>query len=154
VSLLTLLKGLPLAYNRDLQDDKRFAFEAVDSTVAAVTVAAGAVAGATLNEARIAVGLDAGFLDATALAEYLTAKGVPFRTAHQIVGGIVARAEADGLTLAELPLATLQAACGEIDADVAAHLGAANVVKRYAPDGAAGRKQLRKQLAHWRRKLG
>ena len=151
--MMTLLKALPLAYNRDLQDDKRFAIEAVKTTKQTLTVAEGIVSTAKLNEGRIADGLDAGFLDATSLAEYLTAKGVPFRTAHGIVGGLVASAEKAGLTLAELPLETLRKANRRFGKDAYSHLGAANVVKRYAPDGAAGPKQLRKQLAFWKRKL-
>jgi len=152
--MLTLIKGLPLAYNRDLQDDKRFAFATVAAISQALSVAAGIVATTKFNESRIAAGLDAGFLDATALAEYITAKGVPFRTAHQIVGKLVARAEKQGKTLAEIPLADLQAACDKIAPDVAKYLGAANVVKRYLPEGSAGAKQLRKQLAFWKKKLG
>ena len=152
--ILTLIKGLPLAYNRDLQDDKRFAFATVAAIHQALSVAAGIVATTKFNESRIAAGLDAGFLDATALAEYITAKGVPFRTAHQIVGKLVARAEKQGKTLAEIPLTDLQTACDKITGDVAKYLGAANVVKRYAPEGSAGAKQLRKQLAFWKRKLG
>jgi argininosuccinate lyase len=154
VGMLTLLKGLPLAYNRDLQDDKRFAFAAVGAMSQALTVAAGIAATTKFNAERIAASLEAGYLDATALAEYLVAKGVAFRRAHQIVGGLVARASGAGVPLGELPLPHLRKACGEIDSDVYKHLGAANVVKRYAPDGAAGAKQLRKQLAFWRRKLG
>ncbi|MDP6047727.1 MAG: argininosuccinate lyase [Phycisphaerae bacterium] len=152
--MLTLTKGLPLAYNRDLQDDKRFAFATVAAIGQALSVAAGIVATTEFNEANIADGLDAGFLDATALAEYVTAKGVPFRTAHQIVGKLVAQAEQQGVTLAEMPLADLQAACDKIAPDVAKYLGAANVVKRYSPEGSAGAKQLRKQLAFWKKKLG
>jgi len=151
--MLTLLKGLPLAYNRDLQDDKRFAFATVAAIAQALAVAAGVVASTKFDESRIAAGLDAGFLDATALAEYITAKGVPFRTAHQVVGRLVARAEKQGKTLAELPLEDLQSACGKVGPDVFKHLGAENVVKRYAPEGSAGPKQLRKQLAFWARRL-
>jgi argininosuccinate lyase len=149
-ALLTLLKGLPSAYNRDLQDDKRFAFETVAAMRQALAVAAGVVSTAKIKQPD----LRGGFLDATALAEYLVTKSVPFRTAHGIVGKIVAQAEADGLTLAELPLARLQKACPKITADVKHHLGPENVVQRYAPDGAAGPKQLKKQLAYWKRKLG
>ncbi|MBL7220918.1 MAG: argininosuccinate lyase [Phycisphaerae bacterium] len=152
--ILTLIKGLPLAYNRDLQDDKRFAFATVAAIHQALGVAAGIVATTEFNESRIAAGLDAGFLDATALAEYITAKGIPFRSAHQIVGKLVARADKQGKTLAEIPPADLQAACDKIAPDVAKHLGAANVVKRYSPEGSAGAKQLRKQLAFWKKKLG
>ncbi|MGB2819343.1 MAG: argininosuccinate lyase [Phycisphaerae bacterium] len=154
VGMLTLLKGLPLAYNRDLQDDKRFAFAAVGAMSQALTVAAGIAATTKFNAERIAASLEAGYLDATALAEYLVAKGVPFRRAHQIVGGLVARAAQAGVPLAEIPLQQLREACGKIGGDVYRHLGAANVVRHYSPEGAAGARQLRKQLAFWRRKLG
>ncbi|MCD4825107.1 MAG: argininosuccinate lyase [Phycisphaerae bacterium] len=153
VGMLTLTKALPMAYDRDLQDDKRFAFAAVDTVSQAMAVAPGIVATARFNEAQIAADIDKGFLDATALAEYLVDKGIPFRKAHGIVGRIVARAEKQGLSLAELPLAQLQKTCKQIDTDVARHLGPANVVKRYAPEGAGGAKQLARQLAFWKRKL-
>ena len=151
--VLTLLKGLPTAYNRDLQDDKRFAFAAVGAMRQALEVAAGVASTTKFNADRIAAGIDKGFLDATSLAEYITARGVPFRTAHQIVGRLVARADAEGRTLAELPLSALRKAYPKIGPDVVNHLGAGNVVKRYAPEGAGGPKQLRKQLAFWKRKL-
>ena len=153
VGMLTLTRSLPSGYSRDLQDDKRLAFPAVAAVKGALTVAAGIVSTTKLRPQRIAAGLDAGFLDATALAEYLVNRGVAFRAAHQLVGRLVAEAEGAGKTLAELPLAKLQAACEKIGPDVADHLGAANVVKHYAPQGAAGAGQLRKQLAFWKRKL-
>ena len=153
VAMLTLLKGLPLAYNRDLQDDKRYAFSTTASIRQALEVAAGVVSTARFNRQRIAETLDAGFLDATSLAEYLTIRGVPFRQAHQTVGQLVARAEQEGKTLAQLPLSVLREASGQVGADVREHLGPANVVSRYAPQGAAGPTQLRRQLAFWKRKL-
>jgi argininosuccinate lyase len=151
--ILTLTKSLPLAYNRDLQDDKRFCVPTVRAVRQALTVAEGIVSTARLEAGRIAERLREGFLDATALAEYLVGKGVPFRRAHQVVGGLVARAERAGQTLAELPLRTLREACQAVGEDVYGHLGPENVVKRYAADGAGGPRQLRKQLAFWRRKL-
>ena len=153
VAMLTLLKGLPLAYNRDLQDDKRYAFTTVASMRQALEVAAGVVSTTRFNRQRIAETLEAGFLDATSLAEYLTIRGVPFRQAHQAVGRLVARAEQERKTLAQLPLSVLQEASDQVTADVYEHLGAANVVVRYAPQGAAGPSQLRRQLAFWKRKL-
>ena len=153
VGMLALLKGLPLAYNRDLQDDKRFAFSAVEAVGQALAVAAGVAATTRFRADNIARGIDVGFLDATALAEYITARGVPFRQAHEIVGQLVARAEKDGRTLAQLPLETLRAACNKVDRDVYRHIGADNVVRRYAPQGAAGAKQLRRQLAFWKKAL-
>ncbi len=153
VGTLTLLKGLPLAYNRDLQDDKRFAFAAVRPMMQALEVAAGIAGTAKFRAEHIAEGLDQGYLDATALAEYLVGKGLPFRQAHHVVGSLVARAAAADKPLANLPIEELQAASDLIGPDVYKHLGAANVVKRYAPQGAAGPKQLRHQLTFWRKKL-
>jgi len=151
--LLTLLKGLPLAYNRDLQDDKRFVFATVLGIQQALNVAAGLVAATKLNAKRIAQTLETGFLDATSLAEYLVRKDVPFRQAHKLVAGLVAKAERAGKPLAKLPLADFQAACEKVGRDVYGYLGAANVVKRYATEGAAGHRQLRDQLAFWQKKL-
>jgi argininosuccinate lyase len=150
VGMMTLVKGLPLAYNRDLQDDKRFAFEAVGMMKQTLAVAPGIVDTVTINQPD----LSGGFLDATSLAEYLVEKSVPFRTAHGIVGKIVAQAEKQGLSLAEMPLAAMQKHSRKIQSDVGRYLGAKNVVKRYAPDGAAGAKQLAAQLRHWKRLLG
>ncbi len=151
--MLTLLKGLPLAYNRDLQDDKRFVFPAVDACGGALLVACGIVSAARFNEKRIAADIDAGFLDATALAEYLVRRGVPFRTAHQVVGGLVLRAEKEGRTLAELPMDVYREATDHVAEDVYEHLGPDSVVEGYAPDGAAGPTQLREQLDYWKSRL-
>jgi len=152
--LLTLLKGLPMSYNRDLQDDKEFAITTVAATHQVLSVAAGVVQSTKLNAAKIAAGLDEGFLDATSLAEYLVLKGVPFRKGHQVVARLVARAIDEGKKLADLTLEEFRKACKKIDRDVYGYLGPENVVNRYAPDGSGGPKQVRKQLAFWRRKLG
>ena len=88
--LLTLLKGLPTAYNRDLQDDKRFVMPSVRATLQSLRGAAGIAGTTKFNAERIEAGLSAGFLDATSLAEYITGKGVPFRQAHHVVGLLVA----------------------------------------------------------------
>lgn len=154
VGILTLIKGLPLAYNRDLQDDKRFAIPAVRAIDQALAVAAGVVATTKFNGDKIDQNIDAGFLDATALAEYITNQGVPFRTAHQIVGGLVAQADGANKTLMELSLDSLKASCDKIGDDVHEYLSPANVVKRYAPDGAGGKQQLRQQLKFWQKQLG
>jgi argininosuccinate lyase len=154
VGMMTLVKGLPLAYNRDLQDDKRFAFAAEAAVRQSLAVAEGIVSTVKFRPERIAAGLDAGFLDATALAEYLVGRGVPFRQAHHVVGGLVAKAEAQGKRLADLPLDALQAASDKVAPDVVDHLGPANVVKRYQPAGSAGEKQLDEQIGFWSRRLG
>ena len=86
---MTILKGLPIGYNRDLQEDKRIVFRAYDTVSQCLTMAAAIVNSASYDKERIEPTLDRGFLDATSLAEYLVTKGIPFRTAHHIVGTLV-----------------------------------------------------------------
>ena len=88
-TLLVLVKGLPLAYNRDLQEDKRALFDSFDTVSACLEMAAPLVAGAELNREAIAERLDRGHLDATTLMEHLIRRGMPQRTAHDIVGKLV-----------------------------------------------------------------
>ncbi len=153
VAMLTLLKGQPSGYNRDLQEDKIHVFSTADTMGKSLEMAAAVVSHTTFRTKEIAAGLDAGFLDATALAEYLVGKGVPFRTAHGIVGALVARCEKESKRLAQLSLEEFQASSSVIDRDVYEHLGAANVVRRYASAGAAGPEQARRQLAFWEKHL-
>ena len=161
VALLTLCKGLPLGYNRDLQEDKRHVFAAYDTVSDCLTMAAKIIGSARFNAERIAAGLERGFLDATSCAEYLTSRGVPFRTAHQIVGRLVRRCEQSGKTmLADLALEDFNAACAEAGqagdvcaADIFDWLGADNVVKRYHSLGNAGPGGFERQLAGWRQRL-
>jgi argininosuccinate lyase len=109
VGLLTVLKGLPSAYDKDLQEDKEPLFDAADTLELALPVAAGAVATARFNQGRMRGALDDGLL-ATDLADYLVARGVPFREAHHLVGGLVREAEARRLGLAALPVEVFRAA--------------------------------------------
>jgi argininosuccinate lyase len=151
--MLTLLKGLPLAYNRDLQDDKRMIFPAVAAMRQSLAVAAGIASTTNFRPGRIEAGLESGFLDATAMAEYLVGKGVAFRHAHGVVGTLVRQAEDAGVALAGLSLERLKAACPAFEKDVRERLGAKNVVQHYESDGSGGPRQLRKQLSFWKRKL-
>ena len=110
VALLTICKGLPIGYNRDLQEDKRILFRAFDTVMSCVTMAAAIVGTANFVKENIEPTLDRGFLDATSLAEYLVTLGMPFRTAHQVVGALVADCEKRGLkSLQELKLEEFQA---------------------------------------------
>ncbi|HVU64786.1 MAG TPA: argininosuccinate lyase, partial [Phycisphaerales bacterium] len=144
-ALSTILKGLPLAYNRDLQEDKRHVFAAFDTLKDSLDIAAGIVATARFNADRIAATLDRGHLDATVLAEYLVQRGVPFRTAHQIVGHLVRLCDKTKRhSLALLDLDEIKEACRAMGQPAAAgedvfeHLGVANVVNRYRSLGHAG----------------
>jgi argininosuccinate lyase len=162
VALLTILKGLPIGYNRDLQEDKRHVFQAYDTVSACLTMAAAIVSSTSFVKENIEPTLERGFLDATSLAEYFVTKGIPFRTAHQIVGSLVARCEREGKTaLAQLSVQdfigaaqSAGAKADQIGPDVYEALGAKNVVKRYRSAGAAGGQPFLDQLAHWKKRLG
>jgi len=169
VALLTMLKGLPIGYNRDLQEDKRHVFSAYDDVCDMLDMAAKIVRTTTFNEERIKQGLDRGFLDATSLAEYLVTRGVPFRTAHQVVGALVKRCTASGRhKLEQLGVEEMNAAVGEhgagqmfaglpeppVGEDVYGWLGPENVVKRYQTYGNAGVSGFEQQLAEWKSRLG
>jgi argininosuccinate lyase len=154
IGMLTILKGQPSGYNRDLQEDKIHLFAAADTTRASLDMAAAVVAHATFHTEKIAAGLREGFLDATSLAEYLVGKGIPFRQAHGIVGTLVALCEKKGQALSDLPLEALREHASVIDEDVYEHLGAAHVAQSYISAGAAGPHQVKQQIAYWKRELG
>jgi argininosuccinate lyase len=159
-ALMTILKGLPIGYNRDLQEDKRIVFRAYDTVSQCLTMAAAIVNSASFDKERIEPTLDRGFLDATSLAEYLVTKGVPFRTAHHIVGTLVARCEKEGKhALSQLSVDAFNEVIAtkhdlRVSDEVYSCLGAANVVKRYQSAGAAGGKPFEEQLAAWKQRLG
>ncbi len=160
VALLTILKGTPLAYNRDLQEDKRQLFQAFDIARDCLEMAVRIVEGVKFNEEKIAQGLDKGFLDATSLAEYFVTKGVPFRTSHQIVGALVRLCEKKGVNqLSQLALTDFAHAVKDagstvkVGKDVFEWLGAANVVKRYLSYGNAGHTGTKHQIGLWEQAL-
>src|SRR5262245_13582314 len=105
VGLLTVLKGLPAAYDKDLQEDKEPLFDAADTLELALPVAAGAIATARFHHERMRAALDDAIL-ATDVADYLVERGVPFREAHRAVGALVRAAEARGVALSALPHGT------------------------------------------------
>lgn len=150
--ILVLLKGLPLAYNRDLQEDKVPLFDACDTVTACLELAPEIVAGAELQEDRIEARLEEGFLDATALMEYLIRKDVPMRTAHETVGKLVAVCESKGCRLQELSLEDLHEACDRIAGDVYDVLGPGNAVKALCSYGSGGSGPVEEQLERWRRR--
>ncbi len=152
-ALLTLMKGQPMTYNRDMQEDKKQIFDAGDTLISSLRMAAAIVGHTKFNQDIIQSDLNDGFLDATALAEYLVNKGVPFRQAHQIVGRLVAECETRTITLHELPLEDLQMASETISEDVYEILTPENVVNRYSTQAAAGQRQLDEQLAFWKEQL-
>jgi argininosuccinate lyase len=151
--LLVMLKAQPLSYNRDMQEDKFHVFTAHDTTSACLEVVEAIVRNSRFDGERMSAVVGDGLPDATALAEYLVGKGVPFRQAHQAVGALAAECERQGQRLADLSLEHLQGACDKIDQSVYDHLGPANVVRRYRSEGAAGTESLDRQLKQWRERL-
>ena len=154
MAILTILKGQPSGYNRDMQEDKTHIFAADDTVEACLDVAYAIVSHTKFDTRKISIGLDEGFLDATALAEYLVGKGVPFREAHGIVGSLVADCEKQSKKLAELSLEEFQECSTVIETDVYESLGAAGVAGKYVTEGAAGPKQAKEQIAYWNKQLG
>ena len=138
MNLLTTVKGLPLTYNRDLQEDK-IPFLDTDKTVrSSLELMADMLNGIRFNTARMRKALSAGFLNATELADYLTTRGMPFREAHHVTGRAVAMAEEKGVGLEELTLEELRGLCSDIGPDVYTVLDYDTAVKRRNIPGGTG----------------
>jgi argininosuccinate lyase len=153
-ALFVLVKGLPLAYNRDLQEDKEPLFEAMETVESCLALASIVVDGAQLRRERIAQVIEEGFLDATSLMEWLILEGVPQRTAHEVIGKLVALCESTGRTrLAELTDQELRAANPALGPHARECLGAANAISRFRSAGSTSPKEVADQLARWRTRL-
>ncbi|GBD26413.1 Argininosuccinate lyase [bacterium HR30] len=136
VSLLVTLKGLPMSYNRDLQEDKEPLFDSVDAVESSLDVLARMVSKLRFNRERMREAATAGFTLATELADYLASKGIPFREAHEIVGRIVRYCVERKRRLEELSLAELRSFCSKFDESVRPWLDPlAAVARRQAPGG-------------------
>ena len=152
-ALVTLTKGLPLAYNRDLQEDKERVFDSADTVAACLELAAPMIAGAELKRESIAAGIDRGYLDATTLMEYLIAAGVAQRTAHELIGKLVAAAMKQDCRLADLPIEEFQAAHPSLDEKVYDVLGVDRAVEAFRSAGSTNPKLVAEQVAKWQAKL-
>lgn len=152
-ALLVLIRGLPLAYNRDLQEDKPRVFDAFDTVLSCVELAAPIVAGAELKREAIEARLEEGFLDATTMMEYMISQGVPQRSAHGLVGQLVRLALDRGVALAELSLEEFQAIDTRLDKGVYGVLGAKQAVSAFVSYGSTSPKQVAIQLAAWKTRL-
>jgi len=153
VALLTLLKGLPMTYNRDLQEDKERLFDTVDTVRATVRLCAAMLRNIEVNgETCLAAAQDPVLL-ATDLAEYLVRKGVPFRQAHHAVGSVVSLAEQLGKRLDRLTLAELQSVEKKFSTDALEIFDLEQALARRKIPGAPGTAEVRKQLARWKARL-
>jgi len=157
VGVLTVLKGLPLAYNKDMQEDKEPVFDAHDTVMDCLRVMSPMLAGLTVRAERLAQAAGGGFLNATELADYLAERGVPFRLAHEITGQAVRLAEAGGRGLEDLTLDELRGCCGgqsvDIDQTVYQALKPERAVDRRTSPGGTARANVERALKEARKRL-
>jgi argininosuccinate lyase len=153
MSVLTLLKGLPMTYNRDLQEDKERLFDTCDTVRAVLRLNAGMLRQTTINKDACRTAASDPSLLATDLADYLVRKGVPFRQAHHAVGAVVATAEKKHKRLSELTLDEFQVAHDSFAADVLEVFNLNKAMDARKLIGSPGRTEVKKQLRLWRKRL-
>ena len=154
VGLLTVMKGLPLAYSKDMQEDKEQVFDAADSLMLALAAMAGMVRDMTPREDVLRAAAASGFSTATDLADWLVRRlGLPFREAHHVTGSLVRMAEDRGVDLPDLTLADMQEVHPGIIAEVYEVLGVDNSVASRASYGGTAPAQVRAQIRRWREAL-
>ena len=153
VSLLTLLKALPMTSNRDLQEDKERLFDSVDTVRRCVRLTTGMFGQITVNEQSCARAAADPSLLATDLADYLVRKGVPFREAHHAIGGLVAHAETSRKTLAELSLEEFRKFDPHFNQDALKIFDLREAMRRRTIPGSPGAKEVQKQLKRWKKAL-
>jgi argininosuccinate lyase len=154
VALLTTVKGLPLSYNRDLQEDKEPLFDSVETVKAALSVMASLVSGLTFCRDRMQQAARDGFLNATDMADYLVRKGMPFRQAHETVGRIVRRCLAGRCRIEELSLKELRAASPLFDRDVFTYIALEACIERRKATGGTATGTVKKAIASAKTRLG
>ncbi|WP_341233305.1 argininosuccinate lyase [uncultured Sulfitobacter sp.] len=155
VALMMVMKGLPLAYSKDMQEDKEQVFDAADNLMLALAAMEGMVKDMSANRDSLAAAAGSGFSTATDLADWLVrVLGLPFRDAHHITGSLVALAEKNGCDLPDLTLEQMKAAHDGITADVFDVLGVENSVNSRMSYGGTAPAQVRAQVARWKGILG
>jgi argininosuccinate lyase len=151
--LMILVKGLPLAYNRDLQEDKVALFDAFDTVSLSLELAAALIRETKLKREVIAARLEDGFLDATTLMEHCIAQGVPMRAAHEAVGKLVRLCEQRRCRLADLPSEEFDSVCPGLSPGVYKVLGVANALAAFRSVGSTAPAEVQRQLSAWRQRL-
>ena len=146
VALLTLMKSLPLTYNRDMQEDKAPLFDAVDTLGGCIDIYGQMLPRITVNQAAMTRAASRGFLNATDMADYLVARGIPFRKAHSVVGQAVGFALGQGKELHELTLAELRGFSDAIDEDLFQALEIEQVVNRRKSAGGTSTENVRQAI--------
>ncbi|TQS71456.1 argininosuccinate lyase [Rhodobacteraceae bacterium] len=154
VALFTVMKGLPLAYSKDMQEDKEQVFDAADNLMLALAAMSGMIADLSVNRAQLEAAASNGFSTATDLADWLVREaGLPFRDAHHVTGTLVAMAEARGCDLPDLDLADMQSVNAAITEDIYTVLGVHNSVASRMSYGGTAPAQVRAQIKRWQEAL-
>ncbi|SFE68023.1 argininosuccinate lyase [Alteribacillus iranensis] len=153
MSLLTLLKGLPLAYNKDMQEDKEGMFDTVTTVKGSIRIFAGMIDTMRVNEEVMEKETHSDFSNATELADYLASKGMPFREAHEVVGKLVLLCIQKNIFLLDLPLKDYKEASELFEQDIYEVLKPATVVKRRNSAGGTGFEQVKKAIALGKEKM-
>jgi argininosuccinate lyase len=155
VALMMVMKGLPLAYSKDMQEDKEQVFDAADNWMLALAAMEGMVKDMTGNIANLEKAASAGFSTATDLADWLVRTlDLPFRDAHHVTGSLVAMAEQKGCDLPDLSLEDMQSVHAKITSDVFEVLGVHNSVASRTSYGGTAPVRVREQIARWKKVLG
>ncbi|MBQ7247044.1 MAG: argininosuccinate lyase [Lachnospiraceae bacterium] len=153
-TLLTMLKGLPLAYNKDMQEDKEAIFDAADTVKLCLRVAEAMISSMTVNSDRMMQAAQQGFINATDLADYLTGRGIPFRDAYRLSGQLVNKCVEQGCVLETLPLSEYRAVCPLIGEDVYDAVDLKNCVARRRSYGGTSPDSVQKQIGLVREYIG
>ncbi|MBQ3701801.1 MAG: argininosuccinate lyase [Oscillospiraceae bacterium] len=154
MGILTVLKGLPLAYNKDMQEDKEGVFDACDTAKMCLAVMAGMLPGMKAKTENMLRAASGGFINATDLADYLVIKGLPFRSAYKISGALVGKCVKEGKTLDTLSLEEYKEASPLIEADVYEHIDLRTCVEKRISAGGTSVQSVEKQIAAVREALG
>ena len=152
-ALLTTLKGLPLAYNKDMQEDKESVFDACDTLCMCLDVFCGMIKGLKVNKENMRLAAAKGFINATDLADYLVLKGLPFRSAYKVSGRVVAYCIENGFVLEDLPIETYKSFEEKIEGDVYDAIDLHNCVVRRASEGGTAPANVLSQIEYINSKL-
>jgi argininosuccinate lyase len=153
MALLTTLKGLPLAYNKDMQEDKEAVFDAVETVKMCLKVFAPMLATMTAKPENMKKAAQGGFINATDLADYLVKKGMPFRSAYKIAGGLVAHCIRENTVLEELPLEVYLAQSELFDTDLYDAISLRNCVETRISEGGTSLASVKAQIAYVKEQL-
>ena len=148
MAMLTILKGLPMTYNKDLQEDKEGLFDTIDTLKFSLSVYASMLKGMKINAERMRQMLDDDFSNATDMADYLVRKGLPFREAHSVVGRAVRLAIETERSLTEIPLSELQSLSSLFDAEILEALKIETCIEARKSEGGTASAQVRQALTN------